>query len=450
MDTLTPKNHAEEIALFRCEIVGELSRRELLHGELAVELAALSKKRFRPPQSDHSRTFAVSTLERWLYSYKLGGLAALCPKPRSDRGHAQSLSPEQQKLLCEIRIEHPCASTSLIRDTLIADGLLAPEDLHSSTLNRFFAEKGLDRTALKKRPHTRTRLRWQSERPNALWHADVCHGPSLQLGNRTTPVRVHALLDDHSRYVLSLCAVSTERETDMLTLLVSAVRRHGVPDALYLDNGSTYRGQALRTACERLGITLIHAKPYDAPARGKMERFWGTLRRGSLDFLGEAGSLHDVNVRLLAFVDQRYHNAPHGGLLGKTPKRVYEAAGHGPPDSLTEKKLREAFTVQERRRVNGDSTLSIDGTIYELDRPFFAGRTVSIVRCLLPNGGPPAVEHEGTRILLHPVDPNRNATRTRQPLPEPKAKDPQLRFDPAGTLLDQAVRRRLPCQEVKK
>ena len=169
-----------------------------------------------------------------------------------------------------------------------------------------------------------------------------------------------------------------------------------------------------------------------------------------MDFLGEVDSLHDVNVRLLSFVDQRYHNAPHGGLLGKTPKRVYEAAGHGPPDSLTEKKLRQAFTVQERRRVHGDSTLSIDGTIYELDRPFFAGRTVSIVRCLLPNAGPPAVEHEGIHIPLHPVDPNRNATRTRQPLPEPKPKDPQLRFDPAGTLLDQAVGRRLPCQEVKK
>lgn len=114
------------------------------------------------------------------------------------------------------------------------------------------------------------------------------------------------------------------------------------------------------------------------------------------------------------------------------------------------RELREAFTVQERRRVNGDSTLSIDGTIYELDRPFFAGRTVSIVRCLLPGGGPPAVEHEGIRIPLHPVDPNRNATRTRQPLPEPKPKDPQLRFDLAGTLLDQAVRRHLPSQEVKK
>ena len=59
----------------------------------------------------------------------------------------------------------------------------------------------------------------------------------------------------------------------MLVLWVGAVRKKGPPDALYLDNGSTYRGQTLSLACARMGTALIHAKPYDAPARGKMERF---------------------------------------------------------------------------------------------------------------------------------------------------------------------------------
>lgn len=65
-----------------------------------------------------------------------------------------------------------------------------------------------------------------------------------------------------------------------------AVRKHRPADALYLDNGSTYRGQALSLACARMGTALIHAKPYDAPARGKMERFWRTLRGGYLDHTG--------------------------------------------------------------------------------------------------------------------------------------------------------------------
>jgi transposase InsO family protein len=73
-----------------------------------------------------------------------------------------------------------------------------------------------------------------------------------------------------------------------------------LPDALYLNNGATYSGNALRLGCERLGVTLIHAAPYDAPARGKMERFWRGLREDVLDWTGGITSLHDVAVRLSA------------------------------------------------------------------------------------------------------------------------------------------------------
>jgi transposase InsO family protein len=113
----------------------------------------------------------------------------------------------------------------------------------------------------------------------------------------------------------------------MLGILVRALRRHGPPDVLYLDNGSTYSGEILRTACARLGIALVHAKPYDAPARGKMERFWRTLREGCLDHLGEVASLHDVEVRMLAFLDRHYHVSPHArrARRGEAARRT-----HGP------------------------------------------------------------------------------------------------------------------------
>ena len=120
--------------------------------------------------------------------------------------------------------------------------------------------------------------------------------------------------------------IHTEREDDMLDLMLGALRRHGAPDAMYLDNGATYRGDVLRLACERLGITLIHARPYDAAARGKMERFWRTLREGCLDHLGTMTSLHDVQARLLAFLDGHYHQTPHGGLFGKSPADVWSTA----------------------------------------------------------------------------------------------------------------------------
>ncbi len=71
------------------------------------------------------------------------------------------------------------------------------------------------------RPDGHTRLRWQADHAGALWHGDVCHGPTLRIGTTTRPPRIPALLDDTSRFVLALEAHHTEREVDMLDLLLA-------------------------------------------------------------------------------------------------------------------------------------------------------------------------------------------------------------------------------------
>ena len=320
---LHPQDHGESVALFRAEVIGALGRQELERGELAEQLRQLSHKSFRLPGADLTRSFSVPTLERWLYAYRHGGLEALRPKPRSDKGPGRALTVEQRELLCDIRREHPSAGVPLILRTLCQDGRLAKDVISESGLRRLYQAQGLDRQSLRTAEGGHTRLRWQAERPGALWHADVCHGPNLLIQGSARPLRIHALLDDASRYIVAIDAYHTEREADMLELYVRALRCYGGPDVLYLDNGSTYRGQSLRLCCERLGTTLLHAAPYDPQARGKMERFWRSLRQGCLDHLGSLSSLHEVQVRLFAFVDQHYHNAPHAGLMGVCPGQVF-------------------------------------------------------------------------------------------------------------------------------
>jgi len=121
---LAPKDHAEAVAIFRSEIIGALTRKELDHGELRATFRMLAEERFRPPGSDTTRCYSVATLERWFYAYRAGGLAALQPAPRSDRGHAQELTGELRQLLLDIREEHRSASVPVILRTLIADGRL--------------------------------------------------------------------------------------------------------------------------------------------------------------------------------------------------------------------------------------------------------------------------------------------------------------------------------------
>ena len=120
MDDLHPKDHAEAVALFRCEVIGALTRRDLARGELHAELTALSQKRYRPPQAKCTRSFWVTSLERWFYAYRSRGLAGLRPEARSDRGRGRDLAPTLRTLLLDIRREQPSASVPLILRTLVA------------------------------------------------------------------------------------------------------------------------------------------------------------------------------------------------------------------------------------------------------------------------------------------------------------------------------------------
>jgi len=443
--TIEARDRAEEVAIFRHGIIGALATRDGLgHGDLAEALRRIAEECHRPPDAERTRHFSVATLERWLYAYKRGGLEALRPSARSDRGRGRELGVDLRALLIDIRREFPTASVPLILMTLAADGRLDAGKVSAATIRRLYRQEGLTRLAAKKEElGTKTRLRWQTMRPDALWHGDVCHGPTLVVGERRMPVRIHALMDDHARYVVALRVASTEKEQDMLDLLVAALRTHGKPDALYLDNGATYRGEMLRLLCGRLGISLLHAKPYDAEARGKMERFWLTMRRQVLDFCNGLTSLHDVQVRLHVWLDTHYHRAPHGGLMGKAPIGVYRPDGRE-IERIDEVILKQALLVTETRKVRRDTTVSIEGRTYELDRGWLAGRVIHVSWSALENPIAPYAEYEGKRYALHVVDAERNASRKRPPrndAPEKKSEQPVV-FDPPKALLDRAVGRR--------
>ena len=433
-----PYDHAEAVAMFRAAVIGHLAHAKLARGQLRSALKDLSEQTFRPPGADAPRGYGFSTLERWYYAYKKGGLEALKPKPRSDRGHGRDLPEELKTLMCDIRRAHPTASVPLIMDTLIRQGQLDDDATSSSTIRRMFRERGLTRATGLRYKDQPQRLRWEAEAPMTLWHADVCHGSPICVDGVTTSVRIHAVMDDASRFVVAIEALETEREQDMLELFADTLRRRPAPRSLYLDNGSTYSGKRLQRICDRLGIGLIHATPYSPQARGKMERFFRTLRARCLDHVGTLTSFDELNKRLWAFVDEDYHLQPHAGLMGRTPKEVFTGEQPGEPRWIDEHSLRQAFVAQTTRRVRADSTLSLDGELFEVDQRFLCGREVTVCFCVLDEHPEPYVRFDDRRFALHPVDVKQNAHRQRKPADEDL---PTVDFDPAKTLLDQAVGR---------
>lgn len=431
-EPLHPRDHAEAVAVFRAQVLGPVLCRELSdHGALARELRELAATPVRPPGADRTRIYSPATLERWYYAYKQHGLAGLRPR-HGARGQAQALTDEQRALVLAIRRERPTVSATLILRTLEMEGRLPQGLISSPTLRRLYAAEGLDRRTLAAADRE-PRRRWQADAPNVLWHADVCHGPALRIEGRSVPLRIHAILDDFSRYVVAIQACTHERESEMLMLLVKAMRTEGAPQVLYLDNGSTYTGHALSTACTRLGIALVHAKPYDPQARGKMERLWRTLREQCLDHCAGLGSLHEVQARLLAWRDTHYHATAHAGLLGKCPALTYETAD---TNAVSEAMLAEALTVRGKRRVRRDGTLMVGGTDFEADHSYLAGRVVTIGRSLLDPSSAPWIEHEEQRLELRPVDPIVNARRKKHR--RTRTGIDAVPFDPPAALLTHA------------
>ena len=262
--------------------------------------------------------------------------------------------------------------------------------------------------------------------PGALWQGDVCHGPTLTGSGHPEPLRIHAIIDDNSRYVVALRACTNEREEEMLALLVSAVRQWGAPDLLYLDNGSTYRGEALSTGTARMSIALLHPKPHDPQARGKIERFWRTLRENLLDHIATDLTLAEVQKRLDHFLESHYHQRQHGSLGGDTPAMVW---GYRQTKLFSDDQIARAMTIRTPRRVSRDGVVSIDGSLFEVSQQFLAGHKVEVSSCLVP--GLPRiskVHYQGGTFDLKPLDTRENA-KARRTDPEP-AREPAPPLDP--------------------
>ena len=91
----------------------------------------------------------------------------------------------------------------------------------------------------------------------------------------------------------------------------------------------------------------------------------------------------------------------------------------------------------------------MDGTDWETDLHFLAGRLVTVSRCLIDPSEPPWIEHEGRVHLLHPVNAKANGQKSRSKacLDTAHPARKPVPFDPPKALLDQSLGRKLPSDE---
>jgi len=392
---------AEQIALFRYGLISDLVHPAEgdEHRRLYERLRDKAAKSYCIPGSRRTHV-AVETLRDWLTAYKAGGFDALRPKPRADIGRARAIPQAVADLLVQLRDEHRDWTVARVIDAAKADSEAARATLLPvSTVHRLLSRAGV----MGKRPEDPTskdRRRFGYERAGELWMSDVMHGPAVGVGGR----RKHksylvGFLDDATRIVPYAAFALSENTSAFLPVLRQAVMRRGIPLRLYVDNGSAYRSHHVSLVCARLGITLIHARPYQPQGKGKQERFFRTVRMQLLPTLGETdlGSLDALNRRLWAWVEGEYHQSPHKGLEGVTPLDAWAMHSGDVRAAGPELDLREMFLLEAKRRVRADRTVSLDGVVYEVDASV-VGEQVTLRFDPARRGAPVDVWHGGKKI----------------------------------------------------
>ena len=189
---------AEKIALFRFGVIAGLVLEPLPRGELTRRAQEIAAHHFDVPDSKRT-SISVDTLLDWALRYRNGGLEALAPQPRQDRGQSRAISPQLADLIERLKRENPHRTgTTLLRE-LALSASPGTAGISASTLYRFLKQRGLsERQLLAPAAHKK----FEAEHSNQIWQSDMLYGPYVQrpCGGKMQAL-LHAILDDASRLI---------------------------------------------------------------------------------------------------------------------------------------------------------------------------------------------------------------------------------------------------------
>jgi transposase InsO family protein len=392
----------KEIAIFRFGVIADLVGRKLNRGEKELILKEKCSSRWEIPFSTRSH-ISRSTILAWVRIYEKGGrrLERLIPDERRDKGRHRVMDEEAISALVNLKKDRMGVSLPVLLKEARAKGILPARYMVSyATIYRIFKKHGLSDAG-----HAYPdRRRFESELPNDIWQSDALHGPKVLHEGKMKKTYLFAFIDDMSRLVPHGEFYLNERIDCYIDALTKALSKRGLPRKLYVDNGPAFSTQVLRHAMASLGIALVHSRPYEPEGRGKVERFFRTVRSQFLSIIPDGLSLEELNQRLKAWIDE-YHLREHGSTK-EAPLSRYAKHLHCVREAP--KDLMDYFRKRVTRKVDKDRTVSLDGRLYEAPVAMI-GLTVTL---LYHESDPARVEllYNGTSHgMLVPLNVNINA-----------------------------------------
>jgi len=370
-----------QVAVFRFSVIGDfVNGSQMTRAQKRHFLQEKCLRKWNIPFSTKTR-ISKSTIHRWIRLYNDGDLKSLYPDSRIDKGKSRSMDEDTCCAIIRLRREMPDATAAhliavLTERRLIPDGI----ELYLSNVYRLLHQNNLMHLTEHKPVDRR---KFEAELPKDLWQSDVMHGPKVEADGKMRKTYLIAIIDDHSRLITYGQFYLSENLTCYLNAFEKALAKRGLPRKLYVDNGAAFRSKHLEYITASSGIHLIHAKPYKPQGKGKIERFFRTVR-GQFIVGFKGATLDEINEAFSSWLNT-YHQRKHGST-GQTPLYRFTSQMHclrSAPYNLTDYFRRVAM-----RKINKDRTITLNGRLFEGPVPLIGKR----VELLYHESEPESVE----------------------------------------------------------
>jgi hypothetical protein len=426
------REEAEKVADFRYGLIAEFANPYLSREERRRMLAEKARVEYKVPRRGR-RTLTAGCLRKWLRLYLKYGKAGLLPQIRRDAGTPRSLSPEEAALLLSHLEHHPelCASVAL--KVLQKEGKIrsCPS---SSSLSRLVRAAGMQRPNRIHEKQQEETHKFDFSAPLECVQVDGLYTVVVpDMKGRKRQAILISFLDDATRRVLYATFGFTENSLAFERGIKHILKAHGKIGRLYVDNGAAFVSAQTQRILDTLGILLVHSRVGKPRGRGKIERLHRTIREQFLRPLDPKTltSLENLESRFHSWLESEYHRSPHRGLEGKTPLEAWVENARFIVPLPAGVELDRLFLHEARRLVYKDSTVTLDGVLYEVPSTLIRER----VKLLYDPGVPPrrrrlVVVHEGRECAQARVVDSYANTRVRRGvlLKDPVTEDIQ---DPA-------------------
>jgi transposase InsO family protein len=399
--TNTELNTAMKIAQFRFALIAPVIQDLYPDVSRKAYFKRVTEKPLTLPDGT-SVTYEYKTLERWSERYRKGGIDALMPKSRSDKGTTRALSDTAIEEIFRLKQEFPRLNATQVYRTLVRNGFI-PASVNVSAVQRFIRRNDLKSA---RNPNMRDRKAFEETAFGRMWQADTCYLPHIIEDGKSRRVYAIMIIDDHSRMLVGGELFYSDNAANFQKVFKDAVATYGIPKKLYVDNGCSYSNEQLGLICGNIGTVLIHTRVRDGASKAKIERSWRTLKERWLYALdpGSIHSLAEFNGMLKDYM-RSYNTTFHTGIKAR-PLDRYQATKNDICLPKSRDWLDESFLNRIIRKVRKDSTVSIDADSFDVDQQFI-GQKVEI-RYTPHDISSAFILYEGKRFPIRRTDRNEN------------------------------------------